>query len=480
MRFDRYCVGDYVVLERRFTRAHYLAFERFSGDSNPLHKDVDYGAASEFGQTVVPMQMVASPLSAIAGMHFPGEPSLCLGQDIHAVAPVFFGDELTYSARVRAINRTHRVLTLSVLVIRGVEVVLEGELRVQSRLDEWPIEPEYVPVGSPTALITGAAGGIGGAIARALARKGWHLWLHARAETAAAATLAGECAELGGSAIMVAADLEHVGERTRLGKSLSAVDGPTILVHTASPPLDASLSRLAAVNYAALRELGEALLPNALKRQSGTILTIGSTALDRSPAGWDDYIAAKSMAASYVNSINKRFSNYGIRGLVLAPGFVRTPYSAKWIQNEDEAMLPEEVAEAAAQLLLGKDSPGSTYVRIESGRSEAGAWGFSSRSATPVAAAAPKPTSTVATEAPTSVATRGEFAKTVRGLLNLPNDVPMQGAGLGRTAGWDSLRHIELILGIEQAYGLSFTSDEIEGTRDFENLAALWERKMAT
>lgn len=477
MRFDQYCVGDYVILERRFTQAHFLAFESFSGDSNPLHKDAKYGAASEFKQTVVPMQMVASPLSAIAGMHFPGEPSLFLGQDIHAVAPVFFGERLTYSARIRAINPAYRVLTLSVLVLRGIEVVLEGELRIQSRLDEWLIEPHYISAGPPTALITGASGAIGAAIARALARQGWHLWLHARAETAAAAALVVECAKLGGFARLVTANLERAAERARLSKSLSAANGPTVLVHTASPPLDASLSRLAAVNYTAFRELSEAILPSALKRQDGAILTIGSTALDHSPAGWDNYIAAKAMAASYINNVNKRFGNHGIRGMVLAPGLVRTPYSAKWIKSGNDAMLPEEVAEETTRLLTGREST-VTYVRLESGRSEAGSWGFSLQNATPAATAGATPTVSPATQKAPTLAREG-FTDTVRNLLHLPSNIPMQGAGLGRTTGWDSLRHIELILGIEHTYGISFTSDEIENMRNFDELIALWEKKIA-
>lgn len=475
MRFDRYAVGDYVVLERRFTREHYLAFERFSGDSNPLHKDAVYGAASEFGRTVVPMQMVASPLSAIAGMHFPGEPSLCLGQDVRAVAPVFFGDRLTYSARVRAINRTHRVLTLSVIALRGVEVVLEGELRVQSRLEEWPMEPHYLPAATPTVLVTGAAGAVGAAIARALSRQGWPLWLHAREASAVVQGLAAECTGLGSRVRLVTGDLERSVARAQLAKTVAAPDGPTVLVHTASPPVDAPLARLAAVNYTALRELGDAMLPNALKRQEGRIMVIGSMALDRSPAGWDDYIAAKSMATSYINSINQRFGSHGIGGVVLAPGFVRTAYAAKWIKDEDDAMLPEEVAAVAAEWLTAGTA---SYVRLEAGRSEAGRWGFAPQSLATVAAAQPVAAATQAAAAP-AVAGHAGFDDTVRRLLRLPDTLPLQGAGLGRTPGWDSLRHIELILGIERSYGIGFTAGEIERTRDFESLADLWRQKVA-
>lgn len=477
MRFDRYGVGDYVAFERRFTREHYLAFERFSGDSNPLHNDAEYGAASEFGRAVVPMQMVASPLSAIAGMHFPGEPSLVLGHELRAVAPVFFGDRLTYSARVRAINRSHRVLTLSVIVLRGIEVVLEGELRVQSRREEWSNEPEYTAATLPTALVTGAAGAIGSAIARALARLGWPLWLHGRAESAALQELAAECAGLGSRVRLVAGDLEKYVARARLVKAVAADDGPSVLVHTASPPVDAALTSLIAVNYTALRELGDALLPNALKRQEGRILAIGSTALDRSPSGWDDYVAAKSMAASYINSINRRFANQGVSGMVLAPGFVRTAYAARWIKDGDDAMLPEEIGVAVAECLTG-DKAG--YMRLESGRAEMGRWGF-----VPQAGARTDFAATVVSTDPgaavagPAVSGQGDFADVVRRLLRLPDSQPMQGTGLGRTPGWDSLRHIELILGIERNYGIGFTSDEIEKTRDFESLAALWRQKAA-
>jgi acyl carrier protein len=61
----------------------------------------------------------------------------------------------------------------------------------------------------------------------------------------------------------------------------------------------------------------------------------------------------------------------------------------------------------------------------------------------------------------------------------LPDDGDLSQAGLGYTPGWDSLRHITLLLDIEAMLGVRFTSGEMEGAQSYRELAALVTRKQA-
>jgi NAD(P)-dependent dehydrogenase (short-subunit alcohol dehydrogenase family)/acyl dehydratase len=478
MRFDEFSVGDYVSFSRRFGKSDFLAFRRLSGDSNPLHHDHAYGARSEFGRTIVPLHLVAAPLSAVAGMHFPGDPSLYLGHELRALLPVHYGETLAYSARVVAINSGLRALTLSVVVLRDAEIVVEGQMRVQARVDEWLTPPEYMRRGLPHALVTGASGAIGGAIALELARRGWRLWLHARGPCPALDAVVAECRALGSDANPIVANLERPADRSGMVRRLMQDDAPPFLVHAASPGLDSGLDRLVAVNYRALKALADAMLPRLLRRQAGGVLMIGSTALRHHPAGWDDYIAAKAMSAAYVEGISSRYARYGVEGLMLFPGFVRTGFSAKWRKEATPALLPEQVADVAAEMLA--EAPverRGNCVWVEPGRTEFGNWGFQPQGV--VRSGSEKSSDHEPGAVRAGVSGAAAFEATARRLLKLPANLPLAGGGLGRTPGWDSLRHIELLLGLEHAYGIKFSSGEIEHARDFEGLANLWMQKVS-
>lgn len=478
MRFNEFSVGDYVTFSRRFGKSEFRAFQRLSGDSNPLHHDEEYGAKSEFGQTIVPLHLVVSPLSAIAGMHFPGDPSLYLGHELRALLPVHFGDSLDYSARITAINNNLRVLSLAVVVLRGVEVVVEGQMRVQSRLEEWETVSQFTRVDVPSALITGASGGIGSAIALELARRGWRLWLHARKDTPELQKVAADCQILGSNIQVVVSDLERSAERSLLTKRMGDDGAPPVLVHTASPPVDSGFDRLAMVNYQVLKGITETMLPAMLRRQSGTVLMIGSTALGHYPPGWDDYVAAKAMSASYVDGLAARYSRYGVRGMMLSPGFVRTAYSDKWRNAATAALLPEEVAEVAADMLAPDSWTGNHFLWLEPGDARSGTWGFQSGGVN--SRRADDHDIRVEPADVGRTADTAGFEMMVRQLLKLPPQFPLSGAGLGRTPGWDSLRHIELVLGIEREYGIGFSAKEMEMTHDFDALTNLYKQKVTS
>jgi len=169
--FDRFQIGDHIVFDKTFDQSQFDAFSSLSGDRNPFHHDAAYAARQGSDErTIVPLHMTLAPLSMIAGMVFPGEPSLYLGHEIRAAKPVHYGETLRYSARIESVNQSHRVLNLRVLALKGASVVLDATMRVQARYADWEFNPLH-PIrreGDATALITGGSGEIGQAIAVAL------------------------------------------------------------------------------------------------------------------------------------------------------------------------------------------------------------------------------------------------------------------------------------------------------------------------
>lgn len=57
---------------------------------------------------------------------------------------------------------------------------------------------------------------------------------------------------------------------------------------------------------------------------------------------------------------------------------------------------------------------------------------------------------------------------TIRRALGLAEDVPLADAAYGRTDGWDSVGHMQLIAAIEEAFGVSVDADEVFAMSDVE------------
>jgi len=62
--------------------------------------------------------------------------------------------------------------------------------------------------------------------------------------------------------------------------------------------------------------------------------------------------------------------------------------------------------------------------------------------------------------------------------FNLGANTNWDNVGLGLTAGWDSLRHIEFILLVEENYSIKFSSEEIDLTTTFYDLNNLLNKKL--
>ena len=180
-----------------------------------------------------------------------------------------------------------------------------------------------------TALVTGASGGIGGAIARALHAQGAAVLLAGTREVALNAL----AAELGDRAHILTADLSQPDEPERLVKEAEAALGQIdILVSNAGITRDGLALRMSDedwqtvldVNLTAGFRLIRAALRGMLRRRHGRIISITSLVGVAGNPGQANYAASKAAMIGMSKSIAAEVATRGITVNCIAPGFIAT------------------------------------------------------------------------------------------------------------------------------------------------------------
>ncbi|MGF1605395.1 MAG: 3-oxoacyl-[acyl-carrier-protein] reductase [Rhodothalassiaceae bacterium] len=201
------------------------------------------------------------------------------------------------------------------------------------------------------ALVTGASGGIGSAIARALHAQGAQVALHGtRAEK-----LQALAEELGERAAVTPADLtDPDAVKALVGQAGEALGGLDILINNAGITRDQLALRLKEadwdavfqVNLKAAFELSRAALKPMMKARYGRIVSIGSIVGTTGNAGQTNYAAAKAGLVAVSKSLAQEVASRGITVNVVAPGFVRSDMT--------EALSDDQKQTLAKQIPMGR------------------------------------------------------------------------------------------------------------------------------
>lgn len=193
------------------------------------------------------------------------------------------------------------------------------------------------PQNPSTALITGASGGIGEAVARQLAARGSHLILVARSEDRLQALARELAAQYGVQAHVIALDLTRADAGEELEREVTArglqVD---ILVNNAGFggfgefwEQDAGeISRMIGVNIWALTDLTRRFLPGMVQRGRGRVLNVASTAAFMPGPLMAVYYATKAFVLSFSEAVNEELRSTGVSVTALCPGPVETGFQA--------------------------------------------------------------------------------------------------------------------------------------------------------
>jgi 3-oxoacyl-[acyl-carrier protein] reductase len=215
------------------------------------------------------------------------------------------------------------------------------------------------------ALVTGASGGIGGAIARALHRQGAAVVLSGTREDA----LKGLAAELGERAHVIAARMDDAASIEALAKEAEARLGKVdVLVNNAGITKDQlalrmkdeDWERVITVNLTGSFRLARACLRGMMRRRFGRIVNITSVVGVTGNPGQANYAASKAGIIGMSKSLAAEVASRGITVNCVAPGFIATPMTAV-LTDEQKARItasipaerlgtPDDVAAGVAYL----------------------------------------------------------------------------------------------------------------------------------
>ncbi|WP_300438594.1 3-oxoacyl-ACP reductase FabG [uncultured Mameliella sp.] len=224
-----------------------------------------------------------------------------------------------------------------------------------------------------SALITGASGGIGGAIAKALHGAGANVGLSGtRVEP-----LEALAAELGERAFVLPCKLDDAEAVAALPKQAAKAMGSVdILVNNAGITRDNLFMRMSDdewqsvldVNLTATFRLCKGVLRGMMKSRWGRIVNISSVVGATGNPGQGNYAAAKAGMVGMSKSLAYEVASRGITVNAVAPGFIETAMTDKLTDDQKSAILgqipagrmgaPEEIA--ASVLYLA--SPEAAYV----------------------------------------------------------------------------------------------------------------------
>lgn len=238
------------------------------------------------------------------------------------------------------------------------------------------------------ALITGAGGGIGGAVAHALAGEGCHVALMDVVEGASLEEVADRVRGRGRKVVTVMGDVRRTGHAERaVRRTTEELGAVHVLVCCAGITRDAVVWKMREpawddvldVNLKGCFTMAAASVPSMREEGWGRIVAIASINGLRGKFGQTNYAASKAGMIGLVKSLAREVGAFGITANVVAPGMVMTRMAralpTRFVEEaREDAVLgrlvePEDVADAVTFLCSerGRSITGET-LRVDCGQ----------------------------------------------------------------------------------------------------------------
>ncbi len=215
------------------------------------------------------------------------------------------------------------------------------------------------------ALVTGASGGIGEAIARALHARGAHVGLHGTRVV----KLEALASELGERVAAFPANLSSRDDvKSLAAKASEDLEGVDILVNNAGITKDGLFVRMSDEDWDAVLEINltaaflltRELTHPMMRRRQGRIINITSVVGVTGNPGQANYCASKAGMIGFTKSLAQEIASRGVTVNCIAPGFIRSAMTDKLNDKQRDAILgviptkrmgdADEVASAAVYL----------------------------------------------------------------------------------------------------------------------------------
>jgi acetoacetyl-CoA reductase len=230
------------------------------------------------------------------------------------------------------------------------------------------------PLAGKAALITGAARGIGRAIAIELAKRGAAVAINFRASISDAEALRDEIQNAGVDSLLVQGDVsEQEQARGAIKQVIDSWKRLDILVNNAGITRDKSLRKMADDEWAEVINTNlngtyyctTAALPAMIAQKFGRIVNVASFVGQAGNFGQANYAASKGGIIAFTKALALEMAKYNITANVIAPGFTLTDMLGTVppdMQDQIRAKIPlgrfaepEEIAKAAAFLIIDGD-----------------------------------------------------------------------------------------------------------------------------
>ena len=228
-----------------------------------------------------------------------------------------------------------------------------------------------------TALVTGASGTLGAAMAQALAGTGFRVGVHYHHGKESAEKVAESIVAAGGEAIAVEADLALRESVEPMFERIAAHYGPVdCLVNNAGINRDTLLAFMTdaqwddviSTNLRSTFLCSRVAVLGMMRQGGGSICNIVSPSGVRGQAGQCNYAASKGGIISFTKSLAREVGRFNVRVNAVSPGVIPSAMSASYIAKSEKKLLseiplgrlgtPEEVAALVAFLA----SPGAAYI----------------------------------------------------------------------------------------------------------------------
>lgn len=200
------------------------------------------------------------------------------------------------------------------------------------------------------ALVTGAASGIGAAIAESLAASGYRVIVNFKSNQAGAAEIVNRILTEGGEATSVQADVSNRADAERMFSIIeSQFEFLSYLVNNAGLTHDAPLMLLSDEQWDKVLDANlrgtyicsQLALRGMMHLGGGAITNIVSPSGIRGQAGQCNYSAAKGAVIAFTKALAREMGRFNVRVNGVCPGVIETRMSAAFIQKEGKRLLAE-------------------------------------------------------------------------------------------------------------------------------------------